>query len=325
MKGKGWKMGRRIFLCGLIFLFIPALSTAQEFPTKPITIRSTFGPGTPFDVAFRVLANRAEKALGQPIVLINDTTGGGMIAMNTIAKEKPDGHNLLLGTTTTFVWTPQFRKVNIKYQDFDQIMQFGKGIVGLVVRTDTPYKTLKDLVEYGKKNSGKLSYSATAKSMPKQVGPEVIAKQEGFEWTFVPFDADNLSLAALLGGHVDACSAGTAWIPFIQQGKLRLLATYMENRSKTFPQVPTLLELGFNFVDPAVYNLAGPKGIPLSTIKKLDQAFHKAMDDPEFIQIMARGEIEIIYRDSAELTKLVEQLYVSIGKMIRDFKLPIEK
>jgi tripartite-type tricarboxylate transporter receptor subunit TctC len=317
------KTGRMMFLlCVLTFVFIPALLTAQEFPTKPITVRSTFGAGTPFDVAFRVLTNRAEKSLGQPFIIINDTTGGGMIAMNTIAKEKPDGHNLLLGTTTTFVWVPQFRKVNIKYQDFTQIMQFGRGLVGLVVRTDAPYKTLKELVEYAKKNPGKLSYSATAKSTPKQVGPEVIAKQEGFDWTFIPYDADNLSLAALLGGHVDACSAGTGWIPYIQQGKLRLLATYMESRSKTFPEVPTLKELGYNFIDPAVYNLAGPKGLPPHVIKKLDEAFHKAMEDPEFIQIMAKAEMTIAYRNSADLTKVVEQLYVSIGKMIVDFKLP---
>ncbi len=317
------KTGRTmIILCVLVFALIPALLTAQDFPTKPITVRSTFGAGTPFDVAFRVLTNRAEKSLGQPFVIINDTTGGGMIAMNTIAKERPDGHNLLLGTTTTFVWVPQFRKVNIKYQDFTQIMQFGRGMVGLVVRTDAPYKTLKEFVEYAKKNPGKLSYSATAKSTPKQVGPEVIAKQEGFDWTFIPYDADNLSLAALLGGHVDACSAGTGWIPYIQQGRLRLLATYMDSRSKTFPDVPTLMELGYNFVDPAVYNLAGPKGLPPSVIKKLDEAFHKAMEDPEFIQIMAKGEMPIAYRNSADLTKVVEQLYVSIGKMIVDFKLP---
>jgi tripartite-type tricarboxylate transporter receptor subunit TctC len=304
---------------------IPALLAAQEFPTKPITVRSSFGPGTPFDVAFRILANRAEKTLGQPFVIINDTTGGGMIAMNTIAKEKPDGHNLFLGTTTTFVWTPQFRKVNVKYQDYTQIMQFGSGLVGLVVRADAPYKTLKELAEHAKKNPGKLSYGATAKSMPKQVGPEVIAKQDGFDWSFIPFDADNLSLAALLGGHVDACSAGTVWIPYVKQGKLRLLATYMEHRSKTFPEVPTLMELGYNFIDPAVYNLAGPKGLPPSVIKKLDGALHKAMEDPEFIQIMAKGEMSITYRNSADLTKLVEQLYGSIGKMIVDFKLPIQQ
>jgi tripartite-type tricarboxylate transporter receptor subunit TctC len=96
----------------------------------------------------------------------------------------------------------------------------------------------------------------------------------------------------------------------------------MESRSKTFPEVPTLMELGYHFVDPAVYNLAGPKGLPPAVIKKLDEALHKAMSDPEFVQIMEKAEMTIAYRNSAELTKVVEQLYVSIGKMIVDFKLP---
>jgi tripartite-type tricarboxylate transporter receptor subunit TctC len=322
MRRKTWRTV--VFLCVAMFALIPTFLTAQEFPTKPITVRSTFGAGTPFDVAFRLLASRVEKSLGQPFVIINDTTGGGMIAMNTIAKEKPDGYNLLLGTTTTFIWVPQFRTVNIKYQDYTQIMQFGSGLTGLVVRADAPYKTLKELVAYAKKNPGKLSYGATAQSTPKQVGPEVIQKQDGFDWSFVPYDADNLSLAALMGGHIDACSAATAFIPYVQQGRLRLLATYMENRSKTFPDVPTLKELGYNFLDPAVYNIAGPKGLPPATIKKLDEAFHKAMGDPEFVQIMAKGEMPILYRNSADLTKFVEQSYVSIGKMIVDYKLPKE-
>jgi tripartite-type tricarboxylate transporter receptor subunit TctC len=325
MKDNGWKMGTRFLLLGLVFLFIPALASAQEFPTKPINVRSTFGPGTPFDIAFRLLASRAEKMLGQPFAVINDTTGGGMIAMNTIAKEKPDGHNLLLGTTTTFVWVPQFRKVNVKYQDYTPIVQFGKGLIGMVVRAEAPYKTLKELVEYTKKNPGKLSYGATAKSTPKQVALEVIAKQEGIDWTFVPFDADNLSLAALLGGHVDICSAGTAWIPFVQQGKVRLLATFMESRSKTFPDVPTAQELGYRFADPAVYLIAGPKGMPPSTVKKLEDAFHKAMEDQEFLQLMKKGEMEVFYRNSADLTKLVDQSFGTVRKMIVDFKLPIEE
>lgn len=323
MKGTGWKIAGRIIVWGLFL--IPALSFAQEFPTKPVTLRSTFGAGTIPDVAYRVLLNRVEKALGQPFVVINDTTGGGMIAMNTIAKEKPDGHNLLLGTTTTFVWTPQFRKANFKYQDFVQVMQFGKGVVGMAVRADAPYKTLKELIEYSKKNPGKISYSATAKGHPKQVGPEIVAKQSGVDWNFIPYDADNLALTALLGGHVDICSSGTSWIPYVQQGKVRLLATYTDTRMKTFPEIPTLRELGYNFIDPAVYVIAAPKGTPASTVKKLDDALHKAMGDPEFLSLMAKGELEVIYRNSADLNKYVEQLYDSISKMIVDFKLPKEQ
>ncbi len=321
MKRKRWGMSSRFHLFGLILLLVPALSSGQEFPTKPVTITTTFGAGTPIDLANRVLANRVEKMLGQPFIINNNPTGAGMVALSLVAKEKPDGYHLLFGTTTTVVWVPHFRKVNVKHSDFTQIMQFGKPAVGLVVKADAPYKSLKEFVEYAKKNPGKISYSATGKGTPKQVVMDVIAKQEGIQWTFIPYDADNLALTALLGGHVDVCSASPVWIPHVQQGRLRLLATYGENRMKLFPEAPTLKEVGYNFMDPAVYLLAGPKGIPPAIVRKLDESFHKAMDDPEFIQVMKKAEYEIFYRDAADLSKFVERQDLEIGKLRADLKL----
>jgi len=321
MKGKRRSMNKRLFLYGLILLLVPTLSSGQEFPTKPVTITTTFGAGTPIDLANRVLASKVEKMLGQPFIINNNPTGAGMVALSLVAKQKPDGYHLLFGTTTTLVWVPQFRKVNVKHEDFTPIMQFGKPAVGLVVRADAPYKTLKELTEYAKKNPGKISYSATGKGTPKQVVMDVIARQEGIEWTFIPYDADNLALTALLGGHVDVCSASPVWLPHVQQGRLRLLATYGENRMKTFQEAPTLKEAGYNFMDPAVYLLVGPKGIPPAIVKKLDEAFHKAMEDPEFIQVMKKAEYEIFYRNSTDLGKFIQEQYLEIRKLRADLKL----
>jgi len=324
MQGKGWNMNKAMFVCSLIFFLFPTLCYPQEFPTRQVTITTTFGAGTPIDLVNRVLASKVEEMLGQPFMISNNPTGAGMVALNLVAKEKPDGYHLLFGTTTTLVWVPHFRKVNVKYEDFTPIMQFGKPAVGLVVRSDAPYKTLREFVEYAKKNPGKISYSGTGKGTPKQVVMDFIANQEGIQWTFIPYDADNLALAALLGGHVDVCSASPVWIPHVQQGRVRLLATYGENRMKTFPEIPTLREQGYNFMDPAIYLLAGPKGIAPAIVRKLDQAFHKAMDDPEFIQVMKKAEFEVVYRDSEDLKRFIEKQHLDIGKLKADLKLPQE-
>jgi tripartite-type tricarboxylate transporter receptor subunit TctC len=321
MKGKGIMRGIKLLVLGLLLSVVPALAFAQDYPTKSVTITTTFGPGTPIDLANRVLASKVEKTLGQPFIINNNPTGAGMVAVTQVAKENADGYHLLFTTTTTLLWVPQFRKVNVKYEDFDPIMQFGTPAVGLVVRADAPYKTLKELAEYAKKNPGKVSYGATGKGTPKQVVMDAIAKKEGIEWTFIPYDADNLSLAALLGGHIDVCSASPVWISHVQQGRLRLLATYCEDRMKAFPDVPTVKELGYNFMDPAVYLLVGPKGIPPLIVKKLDDTFHKAMDDPEFKKVMGESNYEIVYRGSSDLKRFMEKLYKEIGEMKADLNL----
>ena len=148
MKEKGRKMGLKLLVLGLLLLFVPVLAFAQDYPTKSVTITTTFGPGTPIDLVNRVLASRVEKILGQPFIINNSPPGGGMVATSKVAKEQPDGYQLLFTTTTTLLWIPQFRKANFSYEDFVPIMQFGIPAVGLVVRSDAPYKTLKELVEY---------------------------------------------------------------------------------------------------------------------------------------------------------------------------------
>ena len=326
MKTKRWNVGRSVLLSVLLLICLPTLSRPQNYPTRPVNILCAFGAGTSVDIAGRVLANKAEKFLGQPFIFGNNPAGGAMVAPSLVAKEKPDGYHLVLSTSVGLAWIPQFRKVHHKYEDFTMIMQWGRPQDGLVVRADAPYKTLKEFVEYARKNPGKVTYNSTGKGSPKQVALDFIAKQENVKFSFIPYDADNLALSALMGGHVDASAVSTTFIPYVQQGKLRLLATYGEDRRmKTFPDVPTLREAGYDFFEPATFLIAGPKNMPPAIVNKLDEAFRKAMDDPEFIKIMTTTEIEISYRNPAQLTKFIADLYATTNKLIKELNLPKEQ
>jgi tripartite-type tricarboxylate transporter receptor subunit TctC len=276
------------------------------------------------DISTRVLASKAEKFLGQPFIISNNGGGGGSVALGIVAKERPDGYYLAGCTSTGLIRIPQFRPVPYKLEDFIPIMHFGAPQTGLVVKADSPWKTLRELVEYAKKNPGKVTYSSTGVGSPMHLAMEYVAKQEGIQWTHVPYPGSTPALTALMGGHVTAQSGSTEWIPQVKAGEVRLLATHGEKRMKIFPDVPTFRELGYDFINETVFMAAAPKGTPSPIVKKLEEAFHKAMDDPEFIQTMERMEIEITYRNSEDTKKYLEEAYARLGKMIIELKIPKE-
>ena len=269
-------------------------------------------------------ASKAEKFLGQPILVTNNGAGGGSVALGIVKNYKPDGYNLAGCTSTGLVRIPQFRTVPYSLDDFIPIMHYAAPQTGLVVRSDSPWKTVKELVDYAKKNPDKVTYSTTGVGSPMHLAMEFIAKQEGIRWTHVPYPGSAPAMTALLGGHVTAQSGDAIWIPHVKEGSLRLLATHGEIRMKTFPNVPTFREVGYDFINETVFMMAAPKGTPMPIVKKLEDAFHRAMEDPEFIQTMAKLELEITYRNSEDTKKYLEEAYVRLGKMIQELKLPKE-
>ncbi len=313
-----------IFLIGFFMLLIPSVAFPQAYPMKSINILVGFAPGGTMDVSTRVLASKAEKFLGQPILISNNGGGGGSVALGITAKEKPDGYSLAGCTSTGLIRIPQFRAVSYRLEDFVPIMHFGAPQTGIVVKADSPFKTLKDLVEYARKNPGKATYSSTGIGSPMHLAMEYVGKQEGIQWTHVPYPGSAPALTALLGGHVTAQSGSTEWIPQVKAGAVRLLATHGEKRMKMFPDVPTFRELGYDFINETVFMAAAPKGTPLPIVKKLEEAFHKGMGDPEFIQTMERMEIEITYRNAEDTRKYLEEAYARLGKMIIELKIPKE-
>jgi tripartite-type tricarboxylate transporter receptor subunit TctC len=296
----------------------------QAFPTRPVNLLVSFAPGGVMDISSRAIAGKAEKFLGQPFVISNNGGGGGSVAAGIVAKQKADGYNLLACTSTALIRIPQYRPVPYTLDDFVPIAQHASTESGIAVKASSPFKTLKDLVEYAKKNPGKVTYSTLGVGSPMHLSMEYIAKQEGLTWTNVPYPGSMPSVTALLGGHVIACSTSTEWKPYVLEGTLRLLATHGEKRMATFPNVPTMKELGYDFWNDTTFLIMAPKATPAPVVKKLEEAFQKAFTDPEFHAVLARIDHVPSYRNSQETMKFLKERYEVNGKWIADLKIPRE-
>lgn len=311
--------------CLLATTLANPLWSQSAYPTKPINLIIGYAPGGVVDISERFMAGKAEKFLGQPLVITNNGGGGSSVAYGIIAKKPPDGYNIVGGASTGLVRIPQFRSVPYKMDDFVPIMHFATPILTpIVVKSSSPWKTFKELVDYAKNNPGKVTYSTTGVGSPMHLAMEYVAKQDGITWTHVPYPGAMPAFAALLGGHVAVNAGAGESVPYIKDGTVRILANLSEKRVKSWPNVPPLRELGYDIYNESVFMFAAPKGTPQPIIDKLDNAFRKAMDDPEFVSVMAKVEFEPSYRTSADAIKYLEEAYGRIGRMIHDLKIPKE-
>jgi tripartite-type tricarboxylate transporter receptor subunit TctC len=230
------------------------------------------------------------------------------VAFEITARKPPDGYNIVGGASTGLVRIPQFREVPYQMDDFIPIMHFATPILTpIVIKSTSPWMNFKELVDYAKKNPGKVTYSTTGVGSPMHLAMEYVAKQEG-----------------ITCGHVMVQVGAGESVPYIKDGTVRILANLSENRVKSWPNVPTLREIGYDFFNESVFMFAAPKGTPKPIIDKLDDAFHKAMSDSEFNSMMAKVEFEPSYRNSADTMKYLEDAYKRIGRMIQELKIPKE-
>jgi tripartite-type tricarboxylate transporter receptor subunit TctC len=302
---------------------MPAVSALgqSDYPTKPINILISYAAGGVVDTTTRALIAKAEKTLGQPFIATNNGGGGATVATAIVTKQKPDGYNLLATASAPLVRIPQYRKVPYTIDELVPVMQHASTQSGLVVQANSPFKTLKDLVEFTRKNPGKVTLGVGS---AMHMSMEFIAKQEGITWTHVPYPGSMPSVTAILGGHVTAASTSTEWKPFVQEGRLRLLATHGEKRMKTFPDVPTLKELGYDFYNDSTFLILAPKGTPMPIVKKLEAALHKAYNDQDYQDVLDRIDHVPAYLNSEDTNKFLETAYKLNSKWISDLKMPKE-
>jgi tripartite-type tricarboxylate transporter receptor subunit TctC len=307
-----------------LFLLVSAsdYSFSQDYPTKPINVLVGFAAGGAMDVTSRALGNKAEKFLGQPMIFTNRPGGTGTLAAGIIVSSKPDGYTIAAITQAAFTRTLQLETIPYKLEDFAPIMRYGLAQSGMVVKADSSWKTFKELVEYAKKNPGKVKYGTLGAWSLPHTSMEIVALKEGVKWTHIPFAGSAPATTALLGGHIDVGGLSTEFVPHVAAGKLRLLATHGETRMKGFPDVPTFMDLGYDFINDGGFLFVAPKGTPVPIVKKLDDALRKAMDDPEFIKVMEKMLFETSYRDHEGLRRSLEEAYRVHAERIKILKIP---
>jgi tripartite-type tricarboxylate transporter receptor subunit TctC len=316
----GSKIKFIMMLLALVGIMIPGSAHSTNFPNKPITLIVPYPAGGATDVVIRPLAEAAKKYLGQPVIVDNRGGGGGAVGVGTIIGKNPDGY-LLSVVVTSLHRVSYINKLSFDtVKDVTPIIRVAGYLYGILVNQNSPHKTLKDLLDYAKANPGKVSYMASGIGTGGHIAMEELGYfVGGLKFNHLPSKGDQESSTALLGGHVEAISTTSGWIPLLEAGKLRLLATYGEKRTKRFPNVPTVYELGYKFVHNSPIGIVGPKGMPREVVKTLQDAFHKALDDPLFLAAMAKFEMPVMYQNSEEFTKYWAEAYVEAGEHVKKY------
>jgi tripartite-type tricarboxylate transporter receptor subunit TctC len=293
---------------------------AQSYPSKPVTLIVPFPPGGASDTQFRALATAAGKDLKQAFVVVNQPGVAGTMAPATMARSAaPDGYTISVVFSSLFR-LPHVQKVNYDpTQDFTYIAGISKFIYGLVVAADSPYKTAVDLTAAAKAKPGQLNFGAISIGSSGHTALMRWARAADFKPNFVPYKGSAEVMQAVLGHHVEAMTEAS-WGPLVQQGRVHALMVFEEQRIKQFSEVPTAKELGWNVIANAVVGLAGPKGMDPAIVKTLQDAFHKATSDPAFLKTLEVAGQSVAYLDSAEFTKLANDLYRQEKRNIDDLK-----
>lgn len=281
-------MGKNLRLVVLIVLWIGIVtvqpSFGKDYPTKPVEILVPYTAGVAMDIGTRLFAETAAKYLGQPFVVVNKPGGGGSIAAADILGSKPDGYRLVNLTNNYFALTANTQKIPFDPGQLIPIANVMQFKLVMLVRSDAPWKTLEELVTYGKKNPGKLKWAHSGRGTTMHFNPLLVFKKAGVEAMDVPYQGGPESVTALLGGHVDATVLAYAGArEHIVAGKVRCLVLFSDRRSSEPANVPTGVELGFPETGKAL-NLAGlfvHKDTPAEIRETLLSVSRKACEDPD--------------------------------------------
>lgn len=312
---KHWMMVGVIGLFSLLAIGTPDWA-AEKFPGKPITLEVGYGAGGSTDLPARALAEAAGKILGQPVVVINKPGGGSSVMLSELKTAKPDGYTLGV-LSSGGVLSAHMRKVPYHpVNDFDSILQYSVYQYGLVVRADSPWKTLKEFIAYAQANPGKVKYSTAGAGTPQHLVMVQLGEATKVKWTHIPFGSGNEAITALMGGHVDCSAQTTEWKAQVDAGRLRLLAILMPNRMTDYPNIPTLMDLGYTIAAPSIIGIVAPKGLPKDRLKILHDAFHKGLQDPGFKKALDQFDLPLVYRNPEDCAKFTRELYESSGKLI---------
>ena len=287
-------------------------AAAQFKPTKPIEFMTHTGPGGGGDVFARAIsaAMDKEKLLPVRMQVVNKTGGGGATAMAFLANEKKGEAHTIAVYTGLWITNPLMRaEAKVSLKDLTPLVGLVREPAMLVVKNDSPYKTLKDFIDAAKQNPGQLKQSAGSIGARDWVLRQLLMTNTGANWAYISFPGGGERIAALLGGHVNIMliepqEAGE----HIRAGNLRVIAQVSDTRLAAFPNIPTIKEAGFNIPNvPQVRGVVGPPGIPADAVAYWEDLFARFIKTPSWQKYLADNLFEDGFMRSAELARFFDQ------------------
>jgi tripartite-type tricarboxylate transporter receptor subunit TctC len=328
-KAKARRCGIRGFVFVLALALLAAgsgLSAAAEkpYPNKPINMVVPYAPASGADLGSKVMADKMSEFLGQPIISVYKPGGGGSLGAAFVAKSKPDGYTVLVGSVSPVVLSPIVKELDYKLEDFALIGTYSKIPLWLVVKADSRWKTLKDFVDDARKNPGKFSITTFGKLTAVDFLLELLNKHAGIKMVNVPYKSTGEALTALLGGHGEGAMVSGA-SGHLEAGTVRVLAVADEKRLDGLPNVPTFKESGFPIVVTSHYAFCFPKATPKSVIDRFAEAQKKAVEKyrkeittglrkvEQWAEFNSVEDTRRIYKEADEIyARLAKELGVSV-------------
>ena len=291
----------------LLLALMAGAASAQQFPAKPITLICPWPAGGSSDLVMRAIAESVGKDLGQQMVIENRPGASGTMGAGVLVNARPDGYTLTQLPISVFR-VPLMQKTPFDpLKDITYIINVTGYTFGLIVRTDAPWKDLAEFVAYAKANPDKVTYGTPGAGTTPHLAVEQFAIKAGIKLSHIPFKGFAENIQSLLGGHTMSLSDSTGWAPHVDAGKARLLATYGSKRTKRWPQVPTLLDAGYETVSDSPFGFGGPKGMDPKVVKILHDAFKKAMDDPKVLAMLEKYDQPLIYMNGDDYLKFAKK------------------
>jgi tripartite-type tricarboxylate transporter receptor subunit TctC len=310
-------------------LMVTGVAMAQDkFPSKPINVIVPFSAGGSTDLLARAVEKIWPKYSPQPMVIVNKPGGGGVVGTEFVVRSKPDGYTLFLGYGSGHdVVMPHLQKMPYDpYKDLVAVARLSIHSVVICTGAKSEFNSIKDMVAWAKKEGKPVTSSVSTKAGAVDISITALGKEAGINIVTVPFAGGADAVTTLAGGHVMIGGGHPSEVmPHIKAGRFKPLAVALPERDASLPNVPTLKEQGINvYTWGSIKGVAAPSATPKEVVDYLDATFKKVCGDDEFKKMMVDLDQPIMYQNSADFTKFLQQAYGDYGKLIKDLNISIQ-
>ncbi len=304
-----------------IILFVGTALAASDFLNKPVNLVIGFAAGGETDIVVRAMNEELGKRLGVPAIVLNKPGSGGLVGAEFVAKSKPDGYNLLVLSLSHVLRQAGDPTMSVNVlKDFDPICRFVTQPIVLVVKGDSQFKTVENLIDFGKQNVNKLNFGSPGVGSVGHFSGELFKAETKATFKHVPFSGSAPSITALMGGHIDfLITALPALGGKVASGDLRILASFADKRLPEMKDVPTMIERGFSQARMSGwFGFVAPAGTPRDVLEKLGQAFRATIKDPKIVETVQKMTFNEAYLSAGELAAHIKSELAVFSKIAKE-------
>jgi tripartite-type tricarboxylate transporter receptor subunit TctC len=319
-------LNRRCLVLGALALMMTACSlpgmsrgTASKYPERAITMIVPYAAGGSTDLVARKIADMSKDHISQPISVVNRPGGSATVGVLEALRGAPDGHTLGYATSAALAIQPHITEVAYKGpESYKPIAKIAEGTTVVIVKSDSPWKNMKDFVDYGKSNPGALRVGVATRGGVGHLDLEELKILTGADFTFVPLGGGGESIPAVLGGHIEATTtSASSVIGHVQAGTIRIIGIPAEKRSALYPDVPTFKDQGYDITRSEYHMMIAPQGTPDQVITLLQDMVQKITDDPAFKKFADDAGQTVDYRNAADAHKQLAADYSFYGPVVQ--------